>query len=234
MLSDILISSIRTSRAADIHWIFKSATEANVAATPWDVQEEGGHINKMKPYNKRWGTRWRNWLRHRATSRKVASSIPDGVIWIFHWHNPSGRTIALGLNQTLTEMSTRIFPRGKGGRCVELTILPPSRGDCLEIWEPQPTGTFRACPGLYRDCFTFFFIFFTIRDRDTKAQLATRLGLKVSCYWFTISYFTTLPSITSLKSISPFNCFHVDPNLYTFCFHVCSYRITTNTGPAGS
>jgi len=20
--------------------------------------------------------------------------------------------------------------------------------DCLEIWEPQPAGTFRACPGL--------------------------------------------------------------------------------------
>ena len=28
-------------------------------------------------------TRWRSWLRHCATSRKVASSIPDGVIGIF-------------------------------------------------------------------------------------------------------------------------------------------------------
>ena len=27
----------------------------------------------------------------------VAVSIPDGVIGIFHWHNPSGRTMALGL-----------------------------------------------------------------------------------------------------------------------------------------
>jgi hypothetical protein len=26
---------------------------------------------------------------------------------IFHWYNPSGRTMALGLNQPLTEMSTR-------------------------------------------------------------------------------------------------------------------------------
>ena len=43
----------------------------------------------------------------RATSRKVAGSIPDGVIGIFHGHNPSGRTITLGLNQPLTEMSTR-------------------------------------------------------------------------------------------------------------------------------
>ena len=28
-------------------------------------------------------TRWRSWLRHRATSRKVAGSISDGVIGIF-------------------------------------------------------------------------------------------------------------------------------------------------------
>ena len=54
-----------------------------------------------------WGTRWRNWLRHSATNGKVAGSIPDGVTEIFHWHNPSGRTMALGLTQPLTEMSTR-------------------------------------------------------------------------------------------------------------------------------
>ena len=30
-----------------------------------------------------------------ATSRKVAGSIPDGVIGIFYWHNPSGRAMAL-------------------------------------------------------------------------------------------------------------------------------------------
>ena len=31
-----------------------------------------------------WGTRWRSSLRHCATSRKVAGSISDGVIEIFH------------------------------------------------------------------------------------------------------------------------------------------------------
>ena len=41
------------------------------------------------------------------TSRKVAGSIPDGVIRDFHWHNPSSRTVALGLTHPLTEMSTR-------------------------------------------------------------------------------------------------------------------------------
>ena len=57
-----------------------------------------------------WGTRWRTWLRHCATSRKVAGSIPEGVIGIFHWHNPSGRTMTLG--STLIEMSTRSISLG--------------------------------------------------------------------------------------------------------------------------
>jgi hypothetical protein len=43
-------------------------------------------------------------LTHCATSRKVAGSIPD-VVRIFHLHNPSGRAMALGLTQPLTEMS---------------------------------------------------------------------------------------------------------------------------------
>jgi hypothetical protein len=53
------------------------------------------------------GTRWCRWLRHCATSQKVAGSIPDGVFGIFYWHNPFGRTLALGLTQPLIEMSTR-------------------------------------------------------------------------------------------------------------------------------
>jgi hypothetical protein len=39
--------------------------------------------------------------------------IPNGVIRLFRWHNPSGRTMALGLTQPLTEMSTRNISRGK-------------------------------------------------------------------------------------------------------------------------
>jgi hypothetical protein len=52
------------------------------------------------------GTRWRSWLRHCATSRKVAGSIPDGVTGIFQWLNPSCRIVALGSTQPLTQMST--------------------------------------------------------------------------------------------------------------------------------
>ena len=47
------------------------------------------------------------------------------------------------------------FLRGKGGCCVGLAILPPSCADCHEIWEPQPSGSLRACPGLWWDCFTY-------------------------------------------------------------------------------
>jgi len=39
------------------------------------------------------------------------------------------------------------FLGGKGGRCVRLTTLLPLYTDRLEIWEPQPPGTLRACPG---------------------------------------------------------------------------------------
>jgi len=103
------------------------------------------------------GTRWRSWLRHCATSRKFADSIPDGVIGFFHWHNPSGHTMALGSTQPLTEMSARNASWGvKGGRCVRLTTLPPSFAECLVIWEPQPPGMLRACPGLKWDCITFY------------------------------------------------------------------------------
>jgi hypothetical protein len=83
-------------------------------------------------------TRWCSWLRHCATSRKVAGSIPDGVTGIFHWHNPSVRTMALGLIQPLTEISNRNNSWGQR----------PSCADCLEIWEPQTPGTPRACQGL--------------------------------------------------------------------------------------
>jgi hypothetical protein len=40
-------------------------------------------------------------------SRKLAGSIPDGVIGIFLWHKPSTLTMALGSTQPLTEMNTK-------------------------------------------------------------------------------------------------------------------------------
>jgi hypothetical protein len=87
-------------------------------------------------------------LRHCATNRKVAASIPDGVTGIFYWNNPSGRTMALGSTQPLTEMITRYILWGKVGRCLGRTTLLPTCADCLKIWEPQTAGNLSACQGL--------------------------------------------------------------------------------------
>jgi hypothetical protein len=49
----------------------------NVTSQPFTLGNDTGHIVKGD-------TEWRSWLRHCATSQKVAASIPDEVIWIFH------------------------------------------------------------------------------------------------------------------------------------------------------
>ena len=50
---------------------------------------------------------------HCATSRKIAVSIPDGVIGFCHWHNSSDCTMLLWLTQPLTEISTRNISCGQ-------------------------------------------------------------------------------------------------------------------------
>jgi hypothetical protein len=77
-----------------------------------------------------WGT-WElsSWLRHYATSRKVAGSIPDEVIGFFNGPNPPSRSMALWSTQPLTEMSTRNLPGGK--------VMPARKADNLTaICEP--------------------------------------------------------------------------------------------------
>jgi hypothetical protein len=119
----------------------------------WSRLPQAIDINLRKKY---WGhnERWRSWSRHRATSRMVAGSVPDGVFGIFHWYNPSGRKMALG------STSPQIFHGAKGGLSLGLTTLPPSCAGYLEILEPQPPGSLRACPGLQLDCFAFAFLHF--------------------------------------------------------------------------
>jgi hypothetical protein len=71
-------------------------------------------MDNIIPYIRTWDTLLvAQWLRHCATNRKVAGSIPDSITGIFRLHNPSGRTMALGSTQHLTEMmSTRNVSRG--------------------------------------------------------------------------------------------------------------------------
>jgi hypothetical protein len=102
------------------------------------------------------------WLRHYATSWKVAGSNPGwGGFFFFNLHNPSSRTMALGSTKPLTGMSTRNLPGSKK--------RPVRRADnlaeCLKMREPQPLATLRAsaaCTGITLPVFFFTFCINTI------------------------------------------------------------------------
>jgi hypothetical protein len=58
--------------------------------------------------------------------------------------------MALGSTQPLTEMSTGVFPGGKGDRCVRLTTLPPSCAVFMEFGNLnflETSGPLQACNG---------------------------------------------------------------------------------------
>jgi hypothetical protein len=63
------------------------------------------NFGTVPPYMR--STLQRSWLRYCATIRQAAGLTPDCVNVIFHCHNPSGCTLALGSTQPLTEMSTK-------------------------------------------------------------------------------------------------------------------------------
>ena len=91
------------------------------------------------------GLLWRSWLRHCATSQKVAGSL-EFSLTIF----PG----ALWRCQCLRNEYQKYFLGSKGDRCLALITLPLSCAEYHKIWELHPPGTFSACPGLYRDCYT--------------------------------------------------------------------------------
>jgi hypothetical protein len=59
------------------------------------------------------------------------------------------------------------FPWGKDDRCVGLRTLLTSCADCLEMLDPQPPGTLRACPNPYRDCLAFLTIWCHMHSKVT-------------------------------------------------------------------
>ena len=112
----------------------------------------------MKCYMGEGGARWRSWLRHCATSGKVAGSIPDGVIGIFHWHNSSGRSMALALTRPLTEMSTRNISWGvkaAGPQGWNLTTFM-----CRLSWNLGASTSWNP-QGLSRPVMGLLYLFFT-------------------------------------------------------------------------
>jgi hypothetical protein len=99
-----------------------------------------------------WGTRYCSWLRHYATSRKVAGSIPDEVTGFFYWPNPSTALCPWRSTQPLTEMSTKYLP-GVRGRLARMankltTICEPI---AWKMWKPQHLTTLYSSTACYRD-----------------------------------------------------------------------------------
>jgi len=96
------------------------------------------------------GTAVVQWLRCCATNRKVAGSIQYGIIAIFHWHNTSDRTLALGSTQPLTEMNTSSISRRYRRPVCKADNLPPS---CAVVMKSgnlnflEPSGPVQACNG---------------------------------------------------------------------------------------
>jgi hypothetical protein len=71
-------------------------------------------------------------------NRKVVGSISDEVTGVFNAPYPSGRTMALGFTQALTETSTRNPPPGKGRLVRKADNLTATCEPTVHrMWEPR-------------------------------------------------------------------------------------------------
>ena len=100
MLEPRLGSELHNYRTQNVHWqlLFKH----NLS-----------FLQKWLSHRTIGGKLWGSCLRHCATSCKVVGSIADGVTGNFHCHIPSERTMYLGSNLPLTELSTRNISIGE-------------------------------------------------------------------------------------------------------------------------
>ena len=112
------------------HLLSRSYCSSSVKKNVVCLRQPTGHMCLIwRRYPKGCGTQWCSGLRHFATSRKVAGSIPHAIIGIFHSFRPH---CGPGVTLPLTEISTRsLLLGGNSFRYVGLIILPLSRADCL-------------------------------------------------------------------------------------------------------
>jgi len=94
-------------------------------------------------------TRRRSGFRHWATIRRVAGSIPDRVVRVYHSHNPSCLTMALGSNQPLTEMSTRVISWAVKAVSLYGWKACYLRASCADSLEILGSSTSRTPQGLF-------------------------------------------------------------------------------------
>jgi hypothetical protein len=103
------------------------------------------------------GKRQRSWLRHYATSRKVAGSVPDKVTRIFSLPILSSRTMALRLTQPLIGNCITNLPGDKGHptrKADNLTAI--SEPTVYKMWELRRLTNLWASTACCSDSLTFF------------------------------------------------------------------------------
>jgi len=109
------------------------------------VTKSGNPWNPLGPSGPVTGLLYICFIRKVAQLAESLRYKPEGrgvdTLWCY-WNCGPGVDSASNRNEY-----QKYFLRGKGGRCVGLTSQS-SCADCLEIWEPQPPGTLRVCPGL--------------------------------------------------------------------------------------
>jgi hypothetical protein len=121
--------------------------------TPYTFFPNTEEIINSASYFSRRGTWWFSWMRHGATSLKVAGSIPNGVTGILLLTLPFWPHYDPGVDS----VSNRNI--SWSGRCTGLTTLPPfipivSKSRSLNLLE-----RFEPVLGLYRDFFIFALLF---------------------------------------------------------------------------
>jgi hypothetical protein len=94
--------------------------------------------------------------------KRVAGSIPDRFIGIFHWINPSGRSMELDSFSYINKYQNFLL-RVKAARAYGWQTYHLHVPIVYKLWQPQPPGALGACPGLYRDSFNFL-----LRERSGK------------------------------------------------------------------
>jgi hypothetical protein len=140
------------------------------------------------------------WLRYCTTNRKVAGSISDGVIGIFHWHNPSDRSMALGSTQPLTEMSTRSISWGVkavvawGWQPYHHPVLLSCNLGTLTSW--NPLGRSRPVTGL-------LYLNFLEPSGPLQACNRTALPLYSDLYPKSVTVYLIKPLHLLLKFLGP-------------------------------